>query len=332
MRDFARGTYGHSSAFNHRTKKNGSGRRVFALLALAGLAIAAVGGLLWFIIWSRSFLVSEISVIGATAATEKRLRSLIDETLAEKSLGFIPRTNVPLFDVAGLEAAIRRSFFLESLTVTARLPHVLVVEVKEKPVRAVLTSDSRFLGLDAAGFVVRDLTDKEVRDLADLPGDMAGIVSPSLGAEQVDVSKKADARAARSNRNPLPLCVDATRHDGARSGEPVPGKQAFSPSIMELILAAYARLPDIAGPVRWFTVDETGESVQATMADGWDAYFTSALPFDKQGDNLGLVLKDKIKDRRPDLLYVDLRYNERIFIKYKEAPPTVGDTPAAGKK
>ncbi len=332
FKDFARNQYGHAGGFNHRSsRKPAPARRAVLAVFLAALAAVVVGTVFWFVAWGGTLRVTEIDVRGASPATEKRIRALVDESLAERILGFLPRTNVPLFDSAALESAIRRNFFLDSLTVTTRLPRNLTVEVKEKQVRAVMISGSRFLGLDASGFVVRDLTDKEVRDIVDLPEDMAGLMAPSLGAEQIVLPKEAAGGSVRKNRNPLPLCVDGTHYDTARPGDPTPGKQVFSPAIMELVMTAYSRLPDIAGPVRWFKVDEAGESVQATLTDGWDAYFTSALPFDKQGSNLVLVLKDKVKDRIADLLYIDLRYNERIFIKYKEGT-AAGDSSAAPPK
>jgi hypothetical protein len=69
------------------------------------------------------------------------------------------------------------------------------------------------------------------------------------------------------------------------------------------------------------------------MVEGWDAYFTTAIPFDVQGSRLGLILKEKVKDQRSNLQYVDLRYNEKVFFRMRDLPaPTTGTGSGVGDK
>ena len=91
---------------------------------------------------------------------------------------------------------------------------------------------------------------------------------------------------------------------------------------MELILQANNRLPDICGsPVRWFTVDRSVDAVDATIAGDWHVFLGASIPFDTQGERLSLVLKEKVGGRKNELEYVDLRYNERIFFRYRQDAP-----------
>ena len=40
------------------------------------------------------------------------------------------------------------------------------------------------------------------------------------------------------------------------------------------------------------------------------------IPFETQATRLSLVLREKIGERRGELEYVDLRYDERIFFRF----------------
>jgi cell division septal protein FtsQ len=129
----------------------------------------------------------------------------------------------------------------------------------------------------------------------------------------------AAAAPAAPAKNTWPLILDDAPADGsAPTPTVVPGTQVFSAPTLAIILESSARLPDIAGePARWFVPDEASDSIDVTMASGWHIYFASSTPFDVQAQRLSVVLKQEIGDKKPNLLYIDLRYDERIFYRFK---------------
>jgi cell division septal protein FtsQ len=296
------------------------------------LATSAIG--VWYLIWSPTFRIKDIEVRGASVDTEQAIRGVLDRHLATASLFILPRSNVFVFNKSSATKDIEKDLYLERLVLTTKIPGRLTVEVAERSLRAVLLTSDRFLALDESGIVLRELSSREIEALGDLPPNVGSASVPELGAESMDTrptetaSDKKPAAAVvptQKNVNKFPLIIDQTIIDQPQSTrqERRPGENAVSSAAMTLILQANARLPDLSGTrVRWFGVRDGAETVEATMEGGWLAYLTTLIPFDVQGSRLSLVLKEKIGVKKNDLEYVDLRYNERIFFRYKNAAGT----------
>jgi hypothetical protein len=178
------------------------------------------------------------------------------------------------------------------------------------------------LALDESGHVIRSLTRRERISLTDLPESVGQVDSGELGAESVDVAEiegvteetgEPDLEELRRNSNPMPLVLD--RQTAAGGYEP--GDQPVSPEVLLLILQVHDRLADVTGSgVRWYSLESAKDTVDVLNRAGWHVYLTTMIPFDKQAERLTLVLKEKIGERKNELEYVDLRYDERIFFRF----------------
>jgi len=301
------------------------------VVAAAVLLVAAAA--VWYLIWSPAFRIKNIEVRGASAAAEQAIREVLDRRLAAFSFLVLPQSNVFVFSKAAAISDIEKNLFLERLVLTTKIPDQLTVEVAERSLRAVLLTSNRFLALDESGIVLRELSSREIEALGDLPPNVGSASVPELGAESMDtrpaepaIEKKPAAGVVptQKNVNKFPLIIDQTTGDQTQPAhERRPGENAVSSAAMTLILQANARLPDLSGTrVRWFSVRDSAETVEATMEGDWLIYLTTLLPFDVQGSRLSLVLKEKIGAKKNGLEYVDLRYNERIFFRYKGAAGT----------
>jgi cell division septal protein FtsQ len=320
FRDYHKRQYGNP-LFDRTGRGRATSRRPadFGRAALIALGAIAVGTLAWYLFWSPTFRIVTVEVNGATPPTESRIRDLVAAQQDRRAALLFPQRSVFLFDKDAVSAEIEKVFHLEALTLKKRLPGSIVIDVTEIPKRAVLHADGRFLAVSATGTVIRELTDREVREIADMPPEIAAGIEQRLGAEMVELSALAPEDAADTvarNNNEFPLLFD----DGGGEA-PSPGAALFSEPTLSIILQANTRLPDIAGSsVRWFTVRERDEAVDVTLAGDWHLYLTTTLPFEVQGERLALILKEKVGEDRSRLQYVDLRYNERIFIKMKDEP------------
>lgn len=288
---------------------------------LVGAAVVLVGALVWYFLFSPAFRITELKIRGAQAATEGKIRDILEDRLAPRKMFVFPEANIFLFDKKGAVSAVEEYFYLDSIGISKKLPVTLIVDIKEIPKRAVFFEDGRFLVLSESGTVISELTEGDLQKLGDLPPDISSVMVRSLGAEVVELSDldpfAAGAEGAPGrNKNEFPLLFDDDG-GGLAAITARPGDSAFASHTVALILQANARLPDITeDAVRWFTVKERNEAVDVTMAGDWHLFLTTSLPFDVQVERLVLVLKEKIGQRKHELRYIDLRYNERIFYKF----------------
>lgn len=350
FRDFNRQRYGNPMfprAGGRLLRGRSSARRGPGLavpkgmIALVALVAALAGGL-WYLIWSPALRIASFDVQGASAPTEETVRQALEGYAGGSTLLAFPRRNILFFSEGAARKEIEKAIFLAGVDIRKKLPGTVVVTVREKTVKAVMERDGRLFALDESGFVIRELSGKELALMGDLPPGLVAVPVEGLGAESVDLSApppapapapaKTGAAAAKKEepapdktpekpKNAWPLILDKRSEDDHKDVRK-PGAQAFSSATIALILQANARLPDVAGePVRWFIPDETSDSVDAVMAAGWHVYMATATPFDVQAERLSLILKEKVGARRPALEYVDLRYNERIFFRLKDGTP-----------
>lgn len=339
VRDFHRQRYGNplfprlSSSRPSRPsfRSRGGAKLPKGAIALATVGLLAAFGA-WYAIWSPALRVKDVEIVGATPATEEAVRKAIDGYADGHAMLIFPRDNVLLFSESGARVAIEAAVFLDGVDIRKKLPDTVTVTIREKTIKAAMELGGRLHGLDESGFVVRELAGKEVAQMHDLPPGFNMVGVEGLGAESMDVpdapkDAKADpakeaeakAKALKESKNVWPLIIDKRTPD-PRKDRRKPGTQAFSATTVGLVLQANARLPDVTGEaIRWFVPDEASDSVDALMAGEWHVYLATATPLDVQADRLGLVLKEKVGARRADLEYVDLRYNERIFYRLKDA-------------
>jgi hypothetical protein len=226
----------------------------------------------------------------------------------------------------GATEAISEKIALERVEVRKRLPHGVTVDAAEKTGRAALDMNGRLFALEESGHIIRELSASETDLLGTLPPGMAAVAAEGLGAEVIEMptsdsniagEKDDSVTDISTRRSGLPLIRNSAATVGDDS--PAPGGAGVNAAAMRIILQAATRLPDvISDDISWFVVEPSSETVEAVTVSGWKVLMSSALPFDTQSDRLSIVLKEKIGAKRDTLEYVDLRYNERIFIRYED--------------
>ena len=319
--------HGGSWAAPRRTGHGSNGSfwpsRLFLTAAVSGAVLIIA---FWAAFWAPWLRVTDVRVEGASPATAAAVKDLIYEQFDKISFLVFPQENILVFDVDLALRTVKANFIFDDLKIEKKLPNQLIVSVKEKTVRAVFWDGNRFWALDGTGFAVREVNEHEIKALAYLPPEISAVetaADPTEAAEGAQPAEPAPAKKTAPAPQPTadrldngyPLIMPAPTPD--RKGV-VPGNVVLPPALMSLILQAYARLPDIAEQPAWFNLMNSQDSIEVVMESGWRAFLTSNTPFDIQASRLALILRDKIGDRRSALDYADLRYDERVFLRFKD--------------
>lgn len=324
-RDYASRSYGNP-LFSARTQRgrdrrgsSGLGKKILLGLIIAA-PLALIGLLSWYFLVGPAFRIEGVDVSGASPETEALVRVAVESKFTERKLLVFPQSNIFNFSESQTRKKIGGVVALDELVIRKKLPHSLMIEVKEKPLAATYITSSRIYGIGVDGGIVRELSERELRKLRDLPSDLQAVNLSELDAESVSVTEIQDPNSPVPEAKPqLPIIRDGEEVDGAKA--PLPGKKVMEPTMLEFIARAYAELAGVAGsrPL-WFTAKPSAETVEASMEGGWQVFFSSATPFEVQASRLSVVLKEKIGDKKSQLEYVDLRYDERIFFRLKNQP------------
>ena len=321
MRDFAKKTYRNPFYAEKKSLRKHSGENKYRFWIFIVLFASIIVLAIWLVRRGQQFAITNIEIVGASSSTESVLRGIIQQQEQQTRIFFFPQKNIFFFNESLVESKIRAKFYFDSLVIRKKIPHTLVVEVKEKPLNAIFLQQSQFLALDEKGFVIRDLDEAELKSLVFLPNEYMAILNQSLGVESVSTS------VTTKTKNPYPVIVDDVRELNTRSGvKKRPGINVVSTSALAIIVQSADKLQATTGsPTQWFWIKEGSETVDASVQSGWEIYFTANTPFETQNQRLNVVLKEKLSTQRGSIEYVDLRYDERVFYKLKTAPATKPD-------
>lgn len=73
-----------------------------------------------------------------------------------------------------------------------------------------------------------------------------------------------------------------------------------------------------------FSLADGASKLTVRIENNWEIYFNPQKSLQDQLFNLGLVLKEKIpQERLGDLEYVDLRFGNKVYFKYKDQPESI---------
>ncbi|MBI2636996.1 MAG: hypothetical protein HYW81_02280, partial [Parcubacteria group bacterium] len=97
-----------------------------------------------------------------------------------------------------------------------------------------------------------------------------------------------------------------------------PGDAVLDRETVELIFSIYERLnassESIA--VAYVSYDpETPQELTISTVEGWQVFLSTRIPIETQFSKLELALREKIRDNRGELQYVDLRVRDRVYFK-----------------
>lgn len=252
-------------------------RPPFASVILLAFAGLAVG--LWYVVGLPALAINQIEVSGATGGAEE-IRQAVEAMIAGKLWGLVPRNN--FFAVSGghMEQELRRRFpEFASVSVTKRFPQRMMVAV--------------------AG-----------RELWGIYCERPSVTATPRGCGYLDVSGTAYEELGAFSGWLLPVIYGP---EPARLGEP-----AVVPGTLEFFDSAKAGLVTLDGRLIAMTRSTTTPyDVRLDLAEGWYLWVTPDRPIGEWIGVLETVLAKEIGERRSELEYVDLRFGQKVFYKFR---------------
>jgi cell division septal protein FtsQ len=347
-RDFGRRRFGNPlfrpptsrGASWHRRQNHQRDWQIPWPLIMLAVLVVGIGYGFWYLLWSEAFRIKDVRVEGASPEVEIAIRNCVNDRLAHRDLFVFPQSNLLIFAISATKQEIQSKVYLQSLSVSKKLPSTVTVTVVEKEPKVVVAAANKLAVADAEGVMVRELTEGERIKLGELPpalkdsaahgSDTLAINSRDLVEAPADGPKPANsftthddtevASAPVSAGLPWPLVVlDEQRHEGLPSKEYAVGVKTLPPEAVKTVLEAGQLFEGLVkAKVKWYTSRPVAETIEIMTSEGWSAYVSTAKPIQDQLRYLREVLAKAVGPRRSELLYVDVRYNEKIFVKFQD--------------
>lgn len=249
--------------------------------AIGLLSFLAIMGILLF---HPYFNVKQVALSGLEKISTNDLNDLANKILNAKRWRFLNGRNYFLTNTGKIKKEIEAKYSLESLKIKNKFPNKMEIIVKEKQAQLLLENSLAQLNGEPKNHYY--LIDKE--------GAVIQEVNP------VDIN-------SANYLNLLMLKFQENRNFSVN--EPL-----IVPATVQFLLFLQEKIPAKTGvKISFVELDQDGGVVNLTTTEGWRIIMDRQNDWDKQMQVLTIFLRDKIKDKRSNLHYIDVRYENRSY-------------------
>ncbi len=245
-------------------------------LFAAGIFVLIAGLISFFYI--PKFRINEIAVLGAKASDENEIKGEIENFLKGKIFKILPCNNIFLMPKARIAASLLQDFpILKNAAIDRNFFQKISVLVEERKPAAILCVDeTKCVFMDGNGFIFQEA-----------PSFSGGIFTKFI-----------DARTASSSRENSAI-----------------GQETISQAELQKLLSFEKLLYGKNMIVSKILLKDGGE-YEIHLKEAWRILINSKNDSVQSFNNLMLVLDSNIKEKRPQLDYVDLRLGNKVYFKY----------------
>jgi cell division septal protein FtsQ len=247
-------------------------------------ALAFIGVVAYVLFFSGFLNILTVEFSPTKKIETQLLKSKLDAFLREKYFRLVPKNNLLLLGEGRLNDVFAQTFkIVKKIKITKRFPDKIKIAVEERdPILVLENSQGKFI-LDRDGNAYPyDYFDSSEFNQAELP-----------------ILKEENSERAFSFAD----------NSGADYLDFILGIKEKLEKMLDIPLEKTMTVPKIIS-----------EDVIFKTQEGWQIYFNKNVAIGKEIEMLRIVLEEKIeKAKRPDLEYIDLRTDNKISYKFKDA-------------
>lgn len=248
------------------------------LILLGAFGVLGLGVGIWYVAGLPALAIDQIEVSGTEAIPIEGIRQKVSEMVSGKLWFLIPRNN--FFAVSGTRIARELG---------QRFPEISAVDVKKK--------FPHQLKVHASG---RQLWGVYCERPAPSTGGCAYLDAGGLAYEELS-----DFKGWL-----LPVIYGPS---AVRLGE-----VAVSSERLQFFGRSKEALAELAGNLLWLSsASSTPDDARLGLAEGWQVWVTASRPVEEWASVLKTLLEKEIRDERSRLEYIDLRFGNKVFYKFR---------------
>ena len=277
--------------------RNGQGGRRWRSRVIYSVGAVALGGWIWFTAFSPTFRITDIQIRGADRIPNWEIHDAVIEALKKRRWLLFPETSILIASEEDISETLNERFVLESLSITKKPPHTLVIDLKERVSAILLQLPDGSQGLiDLQGTITRIYKPEEALEVVPKQG-------PTLDEQQ-----------GHSRAHYPPLFDDKNDEITLRA-------QAVRPEVVQAVIdlpklfdARFNRAPYLT---ETHIDGMSSQTLRVVTSEGWAIYLDASGKLQEQLDNAQTILKTKVGPDRKNLNYIDVRFGDKIFFKLK---------------
>lgn len=255
-----------------------------------GAVIAAVVvGVPWLIMTLPWFYINEVHVDGSVTLSPSLIQEFSWNQLNEKRWDVVPQNHIWLLNLSLLQRDLKDSFTLADVSVE-RDGRSIQITVKERITSLIWAQGDRLLFIDQEGMVVRELTEDEVNDTRAL---IYAEGERTFAIQDEDIFVVFNEGGG-----------DVSQNDRMLTAEAISALSVINENIEQYLIEVESI--SVEQPLSsWATIRIRG---------GLSIFVDLAGDAQQQLSNLEVILQE-YQGRLGELEYIDLRFDNRVYVK-----------------
>ena len=264
------------------------------------VVLGAMAGGAAYVMTLPALRLERLEIKGADLVSPAAIEAKAREVIRGEVWGFIPRDNFFFVSSELIERELRRYFpQLEKVNAAKRFPNRLMIKIEERQLWGIYCER-------------QDSTRLRPSFAKATPGEQSsgGQAEPPSSCFYLDTNGTAYEALAAFEGWLLPVIYSPA--------PPTLGQEAARPEMLEFYGQAQKAASSINGQILTMTMSTTTPAdVRLQLAEGWELWVTAERPTAEWLGVIKSVLEKEIGGRRSELDYVDLRFGNKVFYKYK---------------
>lgn len=265
-------------------KKDFSQKKIWFWAIFFGLAIIITGSV--YLLNLSYWQIKKVEIKGLVVLDSAEVKSKIDNFISGQRFSLLPQSSYPLFNSNELALLLKQGFpRLEQVVVNKIFPDALEVNFKERELFGVFCSSPQIF-------------QEETGDSQCVYIDKNG-----LAYEPAPVSSGSLLLKVKSD-----------------AGEVGVGSLVLEKSLLDDVIFLAGELEKIIGlkPAVFEILSKVSSEIKVETNEGFKIIFKRGGDFETSFRALKTILEQEIKDKRSQLEYIDLRFGNKVFYRFKK--------------
>lgn len=294
--------------------------RILFLLIIIGLA--------YFLFYSSFFHIEKIDIKGNQELTTSQIRAEADKLLNKRRFLIAKQADLFLLNTKSAEKALLNTFALDEIKIEKRLPDKISITLKEKIPYLTLINQDKYFYLDLKGEITHAIKKEEakvsfpiVKDLNKRSLKLGDKIIPPEMVTKIIELKEDFFKKTNTNieKFALPEIVCPQEKSTETKISNININQSINKnSNINKNLNLNKQINKNVSIIQCDLLSLTQDFIVITE-EGWEAYFTITDDIATQLERLKVYLLKKALDKesRKNIIYIDLRFGDKIYLKEK---------------
>lgn len=271
--------------------------RIYLLIAAAFVSIA-VFFVFWLLTFSRFFLIEYIAV-ETNGIDESLVRSAVF-TYTDGSNGMFRRNNLIIFNQDEAAVILNDMFQVERLSIKKRYPSTVEISIDAKPFRFIAYGGGTFYDVTTRGTIAREIDPESIE------------FYPSFILSYQHRGRAVFAKPLEKQLPAIPLIYVDDPSLLSDHGKPV-----FASDRIEQIREMKRLMDSSKMKAIFFRMNGQEPEYSVMTKYGWEVRLSALASPQEQFDRLVTLFDKKLKARKRDIEYVDMRFGNKVYYRFQ---------------